>query len=110
MFNKWSGIIGGILAGWYFVKKWLDELSKIVEPLVREIEQMALDGKIDKAERKALVMKAIKILEERKIIKLNFLTRIIVGFVVDKIAQRLPDFKISKISNELLAEVKKQGI
>ena len=100
----------GIIAAWYFLKKCLDGLSKIVEPLVKEIERMALDGKIDKAERKILAMKAIKVLEARGIIKLNFLSRIIVGFVVDKIAQKLPDFKISKEANELLGEIKKERI
>ena len=103
---KWASIIGGFWAGWFFVKRWMDEISKIVEPLIKEVEKMALDGVIDKKERRVLVMKAISLLEQQGKIKLNFLSRMIISIIVDKIAKRLPDFKISTEAKAILAESK----
>jgi len=99
---EFGTLIGGFLAVFYFLKRWINELSKILEPLIEEVEKMALDGVIDKSERKALVMKAISLLEAQKKIKLNFITRIIVSRLVDYIARKLPDFKISIEAKELL--------
>ncbi|RJO64150.1 MAG: hypothetical protein C4540_04530 [Candidatus Omnitrophota bacterium] len=99
---------GGIIAAWYFLKRVMHEISKIAEPICEDIEKMALDGVIDKAERKALAMKAIALAEQQGKIKLNFLSRRIVSFMVDRIASKLPDFKISQESKGLIAEARKQ--
>lgn len=96
--------VTGLIAAWFLIKKWLGEISKVVEPLCKEVEKMAIDGVIDKADRKALVMKAITLLEENKKIKLRFITRLIISKVVDKIASKLPDFTITKESRELLTK------
>lgn len=101
---KWEATIPVVLAAWYFIKKWIDEISKVVEPLCTEVEKMALDGVIDKVERKALVMKAVSLLEASGKIKLNFISRLVISKVVDKIAGKLPDFKITKEARELLAK------
>jgi len=98
--------IGGVLTAWYFLRRWYNNISSIIEPLITEAEKMALDGVIDKADRKKLVMKAISLLEEQKKIKLNFITRFIVSKVVDKIADKLPDFKVSQDVVKLMDQAK----
>ncbi len=97
-----------LVAVYYFLKKWIGELSKIVEPLIVEVEKMAQDGRIDKADRKALVMKAIALLEKQGTIKLNFLSRLIVSKVVDKIAGKLPDYNINISAQEVLSQANLQ--
>lgn len=99
----WKSILGSAVFIWFFVKQWTDKLSKIIEPLVAEAEQRAKDGLIDKADRKAIVMKAISLLEQDGKIKLNFISRIIVSKVVDRIASKLPDFNISIKAKETLS-------
>lgn len=92
--NQVIAVIAGLIA-WFKSKKYLwDYLVKVITPLVEKAEEMALDGIIDKSERKQLVMQAIKQLEQDGKIKLNFITRMLVSKVVDKIADKLPDFKV----------------
>jgi len=97
--NMWKEITGiiatvGIVYAWIKakIKKW----KPIIEPMIKEAEQRAMDGVIDKADRKAIVMEGIKSLEANGTIKLNFITRLIVSKVVDRLAEKLPDFKINK--------------
>lgn len=99
-----TGAVSAAIAVWFFIAKWFGAASKIVEPLIKEAEKMAIDGKIDKAERKALVMKAVALLEQDGKIKLNFITRFILSRVVDAVAKRLPDFTISQQANDLLTK------
>lgn len=101
--------ITGILAAWYLIKRWTDEISKIVEPLITEAEKLAQDGTIDKADRKKLVMLAITNLEKDGKIKLNLITRFIISKVIDKIAAKLPDFTISANAQELLKNSNKKS-
>lgn len=91
---------------WLFIKRWTDKLSKVITPLVTEIEKMAIDGVIDKAERKTLAVKAIALLEQQGTIKLNIITRFVAHRIVNRIASRLPDFKISLQAQELLEKAK----
>ncbi len=98
--------ITGILAVWYFLRRWYNGISSIIEPLIIEVENRALDGVIDKADRKGLVMKAIALLEEQKKIKLNLLSRLIISKVVDKIAEKLPDFKVSQDAAKIIDQTK----
>ncbi len=95
-------ILASIYAVWLKAKAIYNEAAKIVEPLVKEAEELAKDGLIDKADRKALVMSVIGRLETSGKIKLNFISRLIISKVVDKIADKLPDFTISKEAKGLL--------
>lgn len=88
--------IGTILSAIALVKRWYNALSKLVAPLVIEVEKRAQDGLIDRNDRKVIVIQAIGILEAQKQIKLNFISRYIVSKIADYIAQKLPDFKISQ--------------
>ena len=101
---EWSAVIGGLIAGWFFVKRWTDELSKILQPLCEEAEKLALDGVIDRKDRKILVQKGLKALEANGKIKLNLFSRIIVSFLINKVAEKLPDFKVSQEVKELLKD------
>ena len=89
---------------WIVAKKWIDAISKIVDPLIKEAEQLAQDGTIDRKDRKAIVMKAVALLEEQGSIKFNFITRFVVGRVVDDVARNLPDFKVSAEAFEVVAK------
>ena len=88
--------LAGAIAVWYVIKKYWDNLCRIAEPVVKKYEQQALDGVIDKADRKALAMEAIACLEKDGKLKLNFITRRILSIVVDKVAGKLPNFVISQ--------------
>jgi len=92
---------------WYFIKKWVEILSKIAEPVIKELEELAKDGVIDKKDRKKLAMKAITTLEIRGIIKLNFFSRLIINIIIDRIAKKLPDFIISSQIKEIIEEAKR---
>ena len=97
-----SAIIGGIMAFWFSAKKVYDELAKILTPLIVEVEQLAKDGLIDRADRKNIVMEAIKILEAQGRIKLNPITRFLLSIAIDKIAKKLPDIKVSGVASEII--------
>lgn len=98
-------VVGGLTA-WLFIRRWYVRIEKIAGPLIEEAEQLAKDGVIDKADRKALVMNAIGLLEAQKSIKLNFVSRFLVSKVVDGVASRLPDYNLSDKAKELLTQVK----
>ena len=102
-------ILAAALAIWIVVKRWLDAIEKITKPLIKEVEQMAQDGTIDRKDRKAIVMKAVALLEERGDIKLNFISRFVVGKVVDDIARNLPDFTVNSEAKEILANAVKDN-
>jgi len=103
---NWNEIFAALLVLWLFIKKWVNNISKIVGPLIEEVELMAQDSQIDKADRKAIVMKAIALLEAQKSLKLNFISRFIVSKVVDRIAGKLPDYNISQDAQALLKKAK----
>ena len=100
-------IIATTTAVWLFIKKWIGRLSKIAEPLVKEAEERARDGLIDKTDRKVLVMKAISLLEAQGALKLTFFSRLAISWVVDRVAAKLPDFKISVGAKDVLSMAKK---
>lgn len=110
MINKTEISIGGAVLAYYGFKKWYDRISafleSIADPLVNEVEKLAKDGKIDKADRKWLAMKAIALLEERKTIKLNFISRFLISRVIDRVAEALPDFNVSKDVVDIVSEAK----
>jgi len=109
---KISAVVAGALVIWYKIKRILDELSKILEPVIKEVEKLALDGVIDRQDRKKVALKIIGTLEKEGKIKLNFITRFILSFVIDKIAKKLPDFVVTKGIKELTSteKLKTNGI
>ena len=99
--NIWKEITGaiaviGVIVAWIKVKikKW----SPILSPMITAAEKACIDGKITKDERKEIVMAGVIAAEKEGKIKLNFITRIIISKVVDKIAKALPDIIINKPS------------
>jgi hypothetical protein len=103
---NWQVVGSVLLVTWLFIKRWIDNISTIIEPLAKEVEAMAHDGLIDKAERKQLVMKAVSLLEAQGKLKLNFITRFVVDKIADDIARNLPDFKVSAEAKQLIAQAK----
>jgi hypothetical protein len=95
-------IIGAL---WLKAKAIWAAVSKIVSPLCEEAEQLAKDGKIDKADRKIFVMKALDLLIMQKKIKINFIGRIIISKVVDYVAEKLPDINISQEAQGIIARL-----
>ena len=89
---KIIAILGSISAALVVIARWADKLSKIIEPVVKEAENLALDGKIDKADRKKIALKLLSELEAQGTIKLNFLSRMVINILIDIVARKLPDF------------------
>jgi alkyl hydroperoxide reductase subunit AhpC len=84
--------------------KWV-KLSPMIQPIIQDVEKAyANDGKIIADERKMIAMNAIADAEKKGLIKLNWLTRWVIGRVVDKVAQKLPDIEVSKESAKLVAD------
>lgn len=96
---EYAAIASGVVTAlgiWYKAQAIYGMMVKIATPLIKEVEARAKDGKIDKADRKAIVMLGIKEAEASGKIRLNFITRKILSWVVDYIAGKLPDFNISQ--------------
>ena len=93
---EYAATLGAILLIWNRIKKIYNDLAKIAEPVIREVEKRSQDGKINQEDRKQIVMVGINEAEKEGKIKLNFITRRILSIIVDKIAAKLPDFNISK--------------
>ena len=108
MIIDFKTVIPSAIAFWYLLKKWVNEFAKIVDPLIVEAENLAKDGKIDKADRKRLVWCALLNLEKQGKIKMNFITRFIAARLIDKFAAQLPDFTISVNAQEILKEADKK--
>jgi hypothetical protein len=81
-----------------WIKGKVKEWTPILEPVIQLAEQQAIDGIIDPEERKALVMKLVAEMEEHGKLKLNFITRWIIGKVIDSIAKKLPPFVLKKLT------------
>jgi hypothetical protein len=78
------------------IKLWYNKIKPIITPMIKEAENDAKDGIIDKADRKHIVMVGIKEAEKNGYIKLNIISRFFISKVVDFIATRLPDFETDK--------------
>ncbi len=96
-----AAVLGALATSWFFLKKWTDRISKIIEPVIIEKERLALDGEIDKYDRKKLVMLAISKFEEDGILKLNFITRWAISKLVDRIAEKLMSFEEARVKRQL---------
>ena len=106
--KEWIMTILSVVWGWIKGKKetW-EKVAKIVQPLMIEVERLALDGVIDKADRKVLVLKAVALLEADGTIKLNFITRWMLNRVIDSLSKKIPDFNVSKNAKEIIEAVNK---
>jgi len=113
--TKLCAVIAGIVAFVARIKvivvwgvdKWA-KISPVVTPLIAEAEQMAQDGIIDKADRKRIVTLALSLVEAKGYIRLNWFTRRIAGIIIDRIADKLPSYKVSQQAKEIIAAVKYQ--
>lgn len=81
------------------VKLFYNKYEPIVRPLIEAAEEEykkdIADGKIDVIDRKAIVMAGVAKAEANGTIKLNVVSRWVLGKVVDKIAEALPDIVVS---------------
>lgn len=109
MHINFNGVITGAVAVYFIAKHWLDEMAKVLEPVIEEAEKQAQDGTIDKADRKKLVMMAIQELQKAGKIKISPLTRLILPWIVDWLANKLPDYNVTKSAKEALIDAKKGG-
>lgn len=101
-------VISMIFAYFYSKKTIWEEVVKIVTPLITLSEEMALDGIIDKSERKQLVLEAVKILESEGKIKINWIMRLVINWAIESIVKRLPDFKVVQASDAVMRQAKKE--
>lgn len=94
---KWEAITGffatvGIVIA--FIKSWVDKIKPYVIPLIEGAEEQykkaMADGVVTCDERKEIVMSGIAELERVGKIKLNFITRFLIGKAVDYFAKKLP--------------------
>lgn len=106
MHIDWKNLLPALILAWIFIKQWTDKISKILQPIVEQIEVMAQDGVIGKDDRKKLAMNTLVVLQKQGYVKLNFLSRIAISFIIDRIAGKLPDFKISADAKQLIDEAK----
>ena len=89
------------------VDKWA-KLSPMIKPIIESVEKAAVDKKIDLPERKKIAMDAIANAEKQGLIKLNPLTRWVIGKIVDRVAQKLPDIDVAREAPQLVAEAIKE--
>ncbi len=82
------------------------KLSPIIIPLVIEAENLCLAGEIKKEQRKKFVMDAIELCKKKGLIKLNFFSSAVVSMVVDKLAESIPNFDVSKELKQVIDELK----
>ena len=94
---KWDSIAAfavSIGTFWAAAKVWIAKVKPYIVPLVNgaeeEYKKAILDGVVTNDERKEIVMAGIAELEKDGKIKLNFITRWLIGKVVDTIAKKLP--------------------
>ena len=108
----WSAIIAALviaiarikaIIGWCG-EKWTG-IKPIITPLILKAEELAQDGKIDKADRKQLVVLALDTMQKQGIVKLNFIEKWIIGIVIDYMARRLPDFTVSQQTEAIIAGI-----
>ena len=85
------------------VDKWA-KLSPMVEPIIKRVELAAADNIITLEERKKIAMDTIADAEKQGLIKLNWLNRWVIGIIVDRVASKLPDIKVSKAAAQLVSD------
>lgn len=66
------------------------KLVKCIPVVVAAVEQAMQDGKITPQERKELAMQIVKELAKQFGIKLGSITLLVIGWVIDQVAKKLP--------------------
>jgi len=90
---KASAILAVISATIAKIRSAYKKLVPLVEPFIKDVEERAKDGLIDKADRKFLAVGLIERAQaEGKIKKFGFFEKLIVSKVIDWVAGKLPDF------------------
>ena len=86
--------IGGV---WLKIKNIYENLAPLLDGFIKDAEQRAKDGLIDKKDRKELAMFFITQAQAQgKLRKFGFIEKMVVSKVVDVLAEKLPDFKFTK--------------
>ena len=77
------------------VLEFAKKLFKTIPKLVKEAEQALEDGKITSEERKELVMKWVDLICAEFGVRLRWYMRVIISFLVDWAAKKLPSKDIT---------------
>ena len=102
MHLNWNAVWAFLVVVYYFCKKWYAKLEPVLYPLIKDVEQRAIDKKIDLSDRKAILMQGLAIAQQRGLIKLNFLEKMIISKIVDIIAEKLPDIQINENASSII--------
>ncbi len=99
-------IIGGVtsLAVWVKIRFICKKIIEVAGPMIQAAEQLAIDGLIDKEDRKKIVMVGIEQLEKQGVIRLGLIGRMIISRIVDKFAQKLPDYTLTQEAKQALLQ------
>ncbi len=107
-----AGSVTAIIIAYWRMKIIWNELIKIVDPVIKEAEEMAKDKIITKDERRKLAITMLRSAEASGKIKLDWFSRRLALWVLDNIAQKLPDFTLSQditeLANAAKAEIEQQ--
>jgi|GEM_PF-939546 len=87
--------------------KW-QKLSPLIKPIIEQTEKAAADGLITREDRKQIALVAIANAEKSGAIKFNFVSRWIIGKIVDKVAEKLPDIDVNQQAPALVADAIQQ--
>ena len=90
---KFGLIVLGLWKTWSI---WYGSVQEELKTILLLVDELAKDGRIDKADRKTIALKIIDLAEKRNIIKINFVTRFFINKLINKIAETLPDYDTSK--------------
>lgn len=94
---KISALFATIGAVWLKAKAIYKHLAPLLEGFIKDAEQRAKDGLIDKKDRKELAMYLItKAQEQGKLRQFGFIEKMVMSKVIDIIAEKLPDFRFTK--------------
>ena len=98
-----SAIGAGLLLAWWKVKSFWAFWSPVIDEIVLYIETLAKDGLITKDDRKAIALKSIDLIAQKKGKKIGWLEKVIISRLVDRYAGKLipHDIKIPEIIDEV---------
>jgi hypothetical protein len=70
------------------------KIVKCVPAIVAEVEKKMADGVITPAERKDLVLSTVDIVAAQFGVKLGWMAKMVIGWIVDQVAKKLPSKNI----------------
>lgn len=88
----------------------VSKLRKTLPVIIAEVEELAQDGVIDAKDRKRIAVKAINVVAAEFDVAIGWIPRIIISFMINKIAKKLPskDIVVEDILEEVVAEEPKK--